>query len=175
MKFILSISFGIICCLLSCTDKGVERINTEHIKSHSTDLSIDHFNIWVKDPQKAKEKLIEFGFNAVPDSLSEVHTGQGTAGKYFNFLNSYLELIYVYDQNEFEANIISNKDLDFEKRANFENNDASPFSLALKLKDYKPNRIPFEKIPYRQDWMQNNSKIYVAKNSKIKLANLSSN
>jgi len=120
-------------------------------------------------PKKAKEKLIEVGFNAVPDTLSQVHSGQGTSGRYFNFLNSYLELIFVYEQDEFEANNLENQDLDFTNRANFENNGASPFSIALKLDDYKPENIPFEKIAYRQKWMPKNTNIYVAKNSKIYL------
>lgn len=155
--------------MLSCTEKKVEKGNIEKTETHSTGLNLDHLNIWVKDPIKAKEKFIEVGFNAVPDSLSPVHSGQGTSGRYFNFLNSYLELIFVYDQDEFEANNLENPGLDFTKRANFEVNGASPFSIALKLNDYIPEKIPFEKIPYRQEWMQKNTNIYVAKNSKIHL------
>lgn len=135
----------------------------------STDLQLDHFNIWIKNPKKAKRRLTEIGFTSVPDSLSAIHKGQGTAGKYFRFLNSYLELIFVYDQNELEENNEKNKDLDFTKRANFEKNGASPFSLALKVKDYNVEKIPFEKISYHQDWMDKNVNIYSAKNSKKEL------
>ena len=169
MRFIYFVCLILICCLFSCADKKVEKRNSESIKSLSTKLGVDHLNIWVKDPLEAKEKLIEVGFNAVPDSLSEVHVGQGTAGRYFNFLNSYLELIFVYDQNEFEANNLKNKELDFKHRVNFENNGAAPFSIALKLMDYQPENIPFKKYTYHQDWMPENSNIYVAKNSKINL------
>ena len=99
----------------------------------SSDLEVDHFNIWVKNPKEAKEKLIEIGFISVPDSLSQIHKGQGTAGRYFNFLNGYLELIFVYDQSELEENNKENNELDFTERANFKKNGASPFSIAFKF------------------------------------------
>lgn len=135
----------------------------------SSDLQVDHLNIWVKNPEKAKQKLIDIGFTAIPDSLSEVHHGQGTAGRYFNFLNTYLELIFVHDHVELEQNNKKNKDLDFTKRASFDNNGASPFSIALKVKNYDVDKIPFEKVRYHQDWMKENSSIYAAKNSKLNL------
>jgi len=92
-------------------------------------------NILVKDPTKSKKCLTEIGFTSVPDSLSAIHEGQGTAGRYFNFLNGYLELIFVNDQEEFEENNVENKQLDFIERVNFDLNEASPFSIALKVKD----------------------------------------
>lgn len=151
--------------------KNEKRINITEKKDDniSSNLQIDHLNIWVNNPEIARESLTELGFNSVPDSLSAVHEGQGTAGKYFNFLNSYLELIYVYDQNELEENIKKNKNLDFTKRANFDKNGASPFSLALKVRDYDVEKIPFKKVKYHQEWMDKNSNIYSAQNSKTHL------
>lgn len=78
-------------------------------------------------------------------------------------------MIFVYDQNEFEENNKRNKDLDFTERANFKSNGASPFSIALKVKEYNLNKIPFEKVKYHQDWMEENGSIYSAKNSKTHL------
>ncbi|RZN84389.1 MAG: hypothetical protein EVB12_00445 [Winogradskyella sp.] len=135
----------------------------------SNDLQLDHFNIWVENPTKAKEKLKAIGFTAVPDSLSMIHEGQGTSGRYFNFLNTYLEFIFVHDQNELEENIKKNKNLDFIERSNFQKNGASPFTIALKVKDYAVEKIPFEKIRYHQDWMAPKASIYAAKNSKLNL------
>ncbi|WP_439131886.1 hypothetical protein [Polaribacter sp.] len=135
----------------------------------SSNLQVDHFNIWTESPKLAKEKLINLGFIALPDSLSKVHHGQGTTGRYFYFLNNYLELIYVNDQKEFEENNAKNKNLDFSERANFKNNGASPFGIALKVKDYNTNKIPFKKIAYHQDWMTKNANIYAAKSSKNNL------
>ena len=126
----------LIISLSSCKEEKVKKKANEITESISTDLRVDHFNIWVKNPEKATKQLINIGFTAVPDSLSQVHKGQGTAGRYFNFLNGYLELIFVYDKNELEENNKKNKDLDFTERANFDKNGASPFSIALKVKDY---------------------------------------
>ncbi len=159
----------LIFSLSSCKNEKKEKRTDEITENVSSDLQVDHFNIWVKNPIIAKERLTEIGFTSVPDSLSIVHKGQGTTGRYFHFLNGYLELIFVYDQNEFEENNKKNKDLDFTERANFEKNNALPFSIALKVKDYDIEKIPFEKISYHQDWMDENANIYSAKNSKTNL------
>ena len=153
----------------ACKDKTTEKRTNEIVEIVSSDLQVDHFNIWVKNPKKAKERLTDIGFTAVPDSLSQIHAGQGTTGRYFHFLNGYLELIFVHDQNEFKQNNAKNKDLDFAERVNFENNGASPFSIALKVKEYDTEKIPFEKISYHQDWMEEGAHIYSAKSSKTNL------
>jgi len=147
--------------------KGNEEESTNDLnETTSSNIEVDHLNIWVNDPNIAKERLKRIGFTSVPDSLSAVHDGQGTAGKYFNFLNGYLELIFVYDKDELEDNIKKNRNLDFRERANFEFNGALPFSIALKMKNYNPEKIPFEKVKYHQDWMDVNANIYAARNSK---------
>ena len=166
MKFNYFFGFLLFLSCWSCQNAKSEAKNEEPTKTISTDLQFDHFNIWVKNPMLAKEKLNDIGFTAVPDSISDVHKGQGTTGRYFHFLNSYLELIFVYDQTELEENNKVNKDLDFTVRANFEENGALPFSIALKLKEYDIAKIPFEKIRYHQNWMEKGVSIYSAKNSK---------
>lgn len=167
-KLKLNYLFGILLFLScwSCQNAKPEGKSDQVTKTISTDLDFDHFNIWVENPILAKEKLIDIGFTAVSDSLSDIHKGQGTTGRYFHFLNSYLELIFVYDQKELEENNRINKELDFTERANFAENGALPFSIALKLKDYDIEKIPFEKIRYHQDWMDKGLSIYTAKNSK---------
>lgn len=160
----------LLCCgLSSCKDRKARGETHSAVENIATDLQVDHLNIWVKNPKSAKERLINIGFTPVPDSLSKIHEGQGTAGRYFNFLNGYLELIFVYDQKEFEKNSSKNKNLDFRDRANFKKNGASPFSIALKVKDYNIEKIPFEKVSYHQNWMEENVNIYAAKNSKTHL------
>lgn len=138
-------------------------------KQSATDLKLDHLNIWVQEPNEAKKLLTDIGFKAVPDSLSKIHYGQGTAGRYFYFLNTYLELIFVHNEDELIENNELNKDLDFIERANCHKNGASPFSVALKVADYEVDKIPFEKISYHQDWMEADVAIYAAKNSKKQL------
>jgi hypothetical protein len=159
----------LVLSLSSCKDENKEKKTNKIVESISTELDVDHLNIWVENPETTKQKLIEIGFTSVPDSLSQVHKGQGTAGKYFNFLNGYLELIFIYDQIELEENNKKNKELDFTKRANFEENGALPFSIALRVKDYDVEKIPFEKVIYHQDWMEEGANIFSAKNSKTHL------
>ncbi len=158
------LKYGIIFIVLICLTNSCN-----DVKNASPDLAIDYLNIWVKDPSKAKKCLTDIGFTSVPDSLSAIHEGQGTTGRYFNFLNGYLELIFVNDQEEFEENNEENKQLDFIERANFDLNEASPFSIALKVKDYKVEKIPFKKVRYHQDWMEENPSIFSAENSKLYL------
>lgn len=159
----------IVFTLTSCKTENHKNTTNATAENVPSGLEVDHLNIWIKNPKKVKERLVDIGFTSVPDSLSQIHKGQGTAGRYFNFLNGYLELIFVYDQKELEENNSANEGLDFTQRANFENNGASPFSIALKVNDYDPEKIPFEKLKYHQDWMDENSNIYAAKNSKTHL------
>lgn len=134
----------------------------------AANLKMDHVNIWVKNPKEAKGKLEAIGFTAVPDSLCQVHSGQGTTGRYFYFLNGYLELIYKYEEEEFQANATINKSLDFIERSNSPENGYLPFSVALNMKHYNKNEIPFKTIEYHQDWMGATDRIYMAENSKTK-------
>ena len=77
--------------IFSCKEEKKTNIDTnETVENISSDLEVDHFNIWVKNPREAKEKLIEIGFTSVPDSLSEIHKGQGTSGMDLYFLQGYL-------------------------------------------------------------------------------------
>lgn len=156
--------------LSSCQMEKKIHLNTPKLDvTVTTGLDVDHVNIWVNNPIKAKEKLNDIGFTSVPDSLSQIHEGQGTSGRYFYFLNAYLELIFVHDKKELVKNSQKNKKLDFVERASFKENGASPFSMALKMKDYNTEKIPFEKVRYHQDWMKEDAYIYAASNSKLNL------
>lgn len=152
--------------IYACGSSAEHKIADENNETQTTNLSVDHFNIWVENPELAKSKLMEIGFRFFPDSLNTPHHGQGTAGKYSNFLNSYLELIYVNDQDELIANNQINDSLDFTLRADFKQNKALPFGIALRLADYDESAIPFETVAYHQEWMGNEGSIYSAVSSK---------
>ncbi|MEL6628741.1 MAG: VOC family protein [Bacteroidota bacterium] len=154
----------------SCHSKKYETATGDTTKTAVTDLRVDHLNIWVNNPGVAEQQLTALGFTAGPDSLPVIHAGQGTAGRYFYFLNGYLELIFVYDEVELKQNNALNAALDFTARANFDKNGAAPFGIALKVKDYEVAKIPFPKVKYHQKWMDENANIYAAKNSKTHLA-----
>ncbi|MGB0431153.1 MAG: hypothetical protein ACPGLV_11815 [Bacteroidia bacterium] len=168
MKNINLIIIALVFGVLACKTAPPEPFNhkTQTIKSNQ---KVDHLNIWVKDPIKAKQMLIDLGFTAVPDSMCQIHNGQGTTGRYFHFLNAYLELIFIYDRAEFDKNNEVNQKLDFAERASFQSNGALPISIALKMNEYDVAKIPFEKNEYHQDWMQENMNIYAAKSSKTNL------
>ncbi len=161
----LAILLCLTLLLTSCTSNeaptGSEEVST---------LGIDHINVWVKDPIKAKAELERLGFTAVPDSLSQIHHGQGTTGRYFYFLNIYLELIYVYDEVIFQENANSNPALDFIERSNSPENGYLPFGIALKMDNYDKTKIPFATVSYHQDWMGEGNNIYAAQSAKLKKA-----
>ncbi len=159
----------VVFCLYSCKNEHDTPENAIPRSNNFTDLQVDHFNIWVNEPLKGQQQLKELGFRFVPDSLSQIHHGQGTTGRFLYFLNTYMELIFIYDQNEFDKNNQLNSSLDFAERADFQNNGALPFSIALKIDDYNVNKIPFDNVKYHQDWMAENSSIYAAKTSKNNL------
>ncbi len=145
---------------------GLLLSNCSNTRSDSS-VSLDHVSIWVDDPKMAKDKLVELGFKAIPDSLSLVHQGQGTSGRFFYFLNTYLEFIFINDSTEFHHNIKKNDGLDFLERSSHISSGYSPFGLGLQMDKYNKDKIPFEVIEYRQDWMENGNSIYAAKNSKL--------
>ena len=157
--------FTTILLLYNC--KKVEKLENKIDDKLKSVFALDHLNIWVTNPEVAKDKLNKIGFTSLPDSLSKPHIGQGTKGNYFYFLNTYLELIFVLDQHELIENNSKNKDLDFTIRANSKQNGASPFSVALKLKEYKTEEIPFDFVEYHQELMSDGNSIYSAKNSKL--------
>ncbi|WP_235294843.1 VOC family protein [Portibacter lacus] len=136
-------------------------------QQQESNMEVDHVNIWLENTQEAKAKLEEIGFTGVPDSLSRIHSGQGTTGRYFYFLNAYLELIYVYDEEEFLDNAKTNPKLDFEERSKSPENGYLPFSIALNMKEYDARKIPFQTVKYAQDWMEEDNAIFAAENSKI--------
>ena len=85
-RYNLFLVLGLLFSLFSCKGNRTDKKLNKTVVNSSTELRIDHVNIWVKNPKKAKEKLIEIEFSSVPDSLSEIHKGQGTSGRYFYFL-----------------------------------------------------------------------------------------
>ena len=173
-KLISILPFPIIFCLLfiGCKEKeskGLKQdlINTETIDSKSiVDLELDHFFIWVENPDSVKESLTKIGFNMEADSIPTIHEGQGTAGKYFNFWNSYLELLYVYDKQEIETNKKLNDSIGIFFKPELITKGASPFGIGLHMKNYQPERIPFRTFKYHQKYMSSDEmNIFIAKAS----------
>ena len=173
-KLISILPFLIMFCVLFIGCKGKESkglkqnfINTETFDSKPiVDLELDHFFIWVENPETVKESLTKIGFNILADSISTIHEGQGTAGKYFFFWNCYLELLYVYDKQEIETNKKLNDSLGLFFKPDLISKGASPFGIGLYMKNYQPERIPFRTFKYHQKWMGSDEmNLFVSKTS----------
>jgi len=89
-------------------------------------LSVNHIFIFTNDYDKAAQELIDFGFT---EGSSRVHPGQGTKNRKFNFNNFFLEILWVHDEDEINSGLT--KPTKLSERANWKNNDYSPFGLCL--------------------------------------------
>nr|WP_299345268.1 VOC family protein [Allomuricauda sp.] len=137
----------------------------ESAEGETTSLKLDHFFLWIEDPDATVRKLENIGFTAIPDSLSAIHEGQGTAGRYFYFLNTYFELLFVHDREALIANDQKYGFLETQKRVDYENTKASAFGIGLQMEKYDPDRIPFEVSRFYQTYLPDNSYLYFASSS----------
>ena len=104
-------------------------------------MEIDHIFIF-SDDQNADE-LISFG---LAEGSNRIHTGQGTANRKFYFENFFLEILWVYDQQEVQSDTVKNTKL-WEHSLSPKDN-YSPFGLCL-VNTEDTNRLFEEKIDYQ--------------------------
>lgn len=142
-----------------------ETVVDNAFEEQTTALRLDHFFLWVKDPNAVVKRLEEIGFTAIPDSLSAIHQGQGTAGRYFYFLNTYFELLFVHDREALVANDQKYGFLETQKRVDYENTNASAFGIGLQMEKYDPSRIPFGATRFYQTYLPDDSYLYFATSS----------
>ena len=89
-------------------------------------MSVNHIFIFTTDYNKAAQELIDFGFT---EGSSRVHPGQGTQNRKFKFDNFFLEILWVHDESEINSTLT--KPTKLNERANWKNNNCSPFGLCL--------------------------------------------
>jgi hypothetical protein len=89
-------------------------------------MDIDHIFIFTNDKGKIAEQLVEFGLS---EGSSRVHIGQGTTNRKFYFNNFFLEILWVHNEDEIKSELIEPTGL--WQRANFRENNFSPFGLCL--------------------------------------------
>lgn len=99
-------------------------------------LEIDHIVICVSAPIPASA-LADLGL--VSPSQPLCRSQQGTASRLIFFENAYLELIWVEDETAAEIYAMQSG-IDFLARANWQQTQASPFSIALRPKP-EPHRL----------------------------------
>lgn len=103
-------------------------------------MDLDHVFICVEDPSVAERALSDFG---VQFGRHAVHRGQGTANACAFFDNAYLELLWRYDDDELQSEMIC--PLALCERVRWQQTGASPFGVALRP---GAEDIPVETWPY---------------------------
>ncbi len=89
-------------------------------------MNIDHIFIFTDDNGKIADELVEFGFT---EGSNRVHNGQGTTNRKFYFENFFLEILWVH--NEIEIKSETTKPTGLWERADFRQNNFSPFGLCI--------------------------------------------
>lgn len=89
-------------------------------------MDIDHIFIFTDNEGKAADELVAFGLT---EGDSRVHGGQGTRNRTFVFENSFLEILWVHNEQEIRSEDILPTGL--WTRASFKLNDTSPFGLCI--------------------------------------------
>jgi hypothetical protein len=112
-------------------------------------MDIDHIFIFSGDQGAIADELLSFG---LAEGGSRTHEGQGTANRTFVFENFYCEILWVYDEQAIHSELI--KPTGLHTRADFKENNSSPFGLCLVNTDetdqlfsraftYQPDYFPF--------------------------------
>lgn len=132
--------------------------NKKSTKRLSDIMNIDHIFIFTDDNGKVADELVDFGLT---EGSNRIHVGQGTKNRKFYFDNFFLEIIWIHKKNE----IISNKTkpMGLWQRADFKNNNFSPFGLCIV--NSEDTEILFEKaFKYQPDYFSKGMEIDIIKN-----------
>ena len=126
-------------------------------------FKLDHILIWVDKNAPEIELFKENGFTSI---ISGSHSTQGTSGKYLFFLNFYIELLYISDQEEASENI-ENFGCNYIERSNWKFKNVSPFGLALKMETFDKEKILFDYTNYKAEWMKDDGLLMANNNKKL--------
>lgn len=89
-------------------------------------MDIDHIFIFTDSKGKIAEELISFGLTA---NESRVYQGQGTMNRTFSFENFFLEIAWVYNEQEIKSALV--KPAGLWQRAEYFKNNYAPFGLVI--------------------------------------------
>jgi len=125
-------------------------------------LEVDHLFLCTSAGAPEVEQLAELGLS---EGRSNQHTGQGTACRRFFFRNSYLEFLWVHDEQEARSELV--RPLHLLERWRHRRTGHSPFGLALRpsKQTNEPGRLPFPTWEYRPPYLPDSLHIDVAENS----------
>ena len=108
-------------------------------------LSLDHVFVCPENPDMAERVLSDFG---VQFSRRGIHPGQGTANACAFFDNAYLELLWRYDDDELQSELVGPVGL--WQRVRWRETGASPFGVAFRSDD---SEIPIDTWPYNAPFL----------------------
>ena len=113
-------------------------------------LALDHVWIFVTSGAPERQGLEKAGFRIAPDVSR--HDGQGTASVTVEFLNRYLELLYLDDP----VPVAPGMDVavkKFRARAAWRETGASPFGIGTRRTASTPATLPFPTWRVTVEWM----------------------
>lgn len=149
--FITASTFINICCLAQMTNgKG---------------LNLDHISISIEESDTSIFSVLESKGLNLARNRETYHKGQGTTGNYFFFLNFYLELLYISNEDEANNNII-NIGHDNRKRFKWKVNDSSPLAIIFHKKQ-DSTFIPYQYKKYHQEWMRKHNLFMALSNKEL--------
>lgn len=91
-----------------------------------TKMEIDHIIIFSKNQGKEADELVKFG---LVEGSNRVHPGQGTRNRKFYFKNFFLEVVWVWNEEEIKSEKTALTGL--WERANYWISGYSPFGICL--------------------------------------------
>jgi len=110
-------------------------------------MEFDHLFICVDNQADVADHLVDFGLT---EGTSNQHPGQGTANRRFFFQNSFLEFLFVTDQNELLSEITRPTNL--AERFSSESRVASPFGMCFRPSN-GDTEIPFQSWSYKPQYL----------------------
>jgi hypothetical protein len=111
-------------------------------------FELDHLFIWTDVGAPEAERLVAFGLT---EGHPNSHPGQGTACRRFFFRNAYLELVWVHDPAEAQAD--STAPTRTWPRWAARRTTASPFGLGLRPAQPGAGAVPFPAWEYRPAYL----------------------
>lgn len=121
-------------------------------------MNIDHIFIFTDDNGKVADDLVDFGLT---EGSNRIHVGQGTANRKFYFDNFFLEILWVH--NEIELKSEQTKPTGLWQRADFKNNNFSPFGLCIVNSD-DTEKLFENAFKYQPDYFPKGMEIDIIKN-----------
>lgn len=128
-------------------------------------LEIDHIYICVKKDAPEVKVLKKAGL--LPASEITYHTGQGTASVFINFVNFYLEFVWIENIDE-----LKEADQDLAEKFKHSQNGGSPFGIGLHRCNLSDDALPFRTYSFYSEWMKPNTTIEIVKTKDINDPNI---